>query len=677
MRFSLTAVAVFSVAMLTAPGVVLGQEAEEPPEAVELEEFVVTATRRKIPIAEAPRSVTVVGEEDVEASAAEKLDDILRNVPGVMVESHHGLDSPPRRTVSLRGVGPEQVRTLVLLDGVPLNSMYNGWVEWSRVPKDDVEQIEIVRGPASSLYGSSALGGVINIITRRPEKPSETVAQFGYGSMNTWNPRIAQSGRRGSFSYSLSAGFETTDGYIAEKTPQPYNIKRDREEADLRAKFIWDLDGTSSLTLGLGGHQATRGHGREFFRLIDCDSFDAHAKYRRDFGGKDFEATLFFTHQLWEAWFDSPMDGYTSKVREEEIAFPNYGAILHSNIKLGGSNTMTIGGDFRHGEVESVPTFLAGPPRSAGSEGKQDHFSIFVQDEFRSPDERLLLTFGGRVDHVTAYDGSAFDDDGPGPIVDYDNDYARERWTSFNPQVSMAYHLNDDTKLRASIGRGFRAPSLYDLYTTVARGPNLYQSNPNLGPESLVSYEVGVDHHFSPGLLGRATLYHSDAADYIGRVNIVGTTYQYQNVSEVDMNGIELELKYRISDFWSCNASYTYNSSKIDSFITNPALEGNDLPYTPNHTATAGAVFSDPGRFNLSMSANIVGDRYSDETNSAAGEFSSYMTFDMKIWKTLGKSTYSLGVENLFDVEYEPIAAAGEVLVAPGRVVNASVKVTF
>jgi len=671
MRYPLTAVAVVGAAMLGAAGAALGQGTEEPPEAIELEEFVVTATRRKIPITEAPRSVTVVGEEDVEASAAEKLDDILRNVPGVMVESHHGLDSPPRRTVSLRGVGAEQIRTLVLLDGVPLNSMYNGWVEWSRVPKDDVEQVEIVRGPASSLYGSSALGGVINIITRRPEKPSETVAQVGYGSMNTWNPRMAQSGRRGNFSYNLSAGFEKTDGYVAEKVPQPYNIKRDREEADLRAKFMWDLDGTSSFTLGLGGHQATRGHGREFFRLNDCDSFDAHAKYRRDFGGRDFEATLFFTHQLWEACFDTPMDGYTSKVREEEITFPNCGAIVHSSIKLGGSNTMTVGGDFRHGEVESVPTYLT-VVRSAGSEGKQDHFSLFVQDEFRSPDERLLLTFGGRVDHVTAFDGSAFDTGIP-----FSDVYPRERWTSFNPQVSMAYHLNDDTKLRASIGRGFRAPSLYDLYTTIQRGPNLYQSNPQLGPESLVSYEVGVDRHFTPGLLGRATLYHSDAEDYIGRVSIAPATYQYQNVSEVDMNGIELELKYRISDAWSCNASYTYTSSKIDSFAGNPALEGNDLPYTPNHTATAGAVFSAPGRFNLSMSANVVGDRYSDETNSAAGEFSSYITFDMKIWKTLGKATYSLGVENLFDVEYEPIAAAGEVLVAPGRVVNASVKVSF
>ena len=177
------------------------------------------------------------------------------------------------------------------------------------------------------------------------------------------------------------------------------------------------------------------------------------------------------------------------------------------------------GGDFRYGDYEWEPKFLT-VPRTARSEGKQHHFSLFVQDELRTSDERLVLVFGGRVDRVTAYDGSAFDNDPPGAIPAYDDDYGTEHWTSFNPQVSTAYHLRDDTKLRASIGRGFRAPTLAGLYRTITRGPNLYGSNPELGPETLVSYEAGVDHHFTPEITGRATVYHSDAEDYIAQIKV-------------------------------------------------------------------------------------------------------------------------------------------------------------
>ena len=148
-------------------------------------------------------------------------------------------------------------------------------------------------------------------------------------------------------------------------------------------------------------------------------------------------------------------------------------------------------------------------------------------------------------------------------------------------------------------------------------------------------------------------------------------------MSDVDMDGIELELRYRISDTWSCHASYTYNRSKVVSFAGRPELEGNDLPYTPNHTGTAGLVFSDPGLFNLSMKANAVGERYSDEENSSAGKLSDYVTLDLKIWRTFGKATFSLGVANVFDVEYEPRVTPWAVLVAPGRVITGSASIRF
>lgn len=259
--------------------------------AIRLGEVVVTATRREIPVEEAPASVTVIERDEIQSSPAEKVDDILRNVPGMVVESHHGLDTPPRRSVSLRGVGPEQARTLILVDGIPINNMNNGWVEWSRIPKDDIERIEIVRGPASSLYGSNALGGVINIITRRPVKPSRTVLRFTYGSWDTWTTTVTQSGKLDDFTYYLSSEYYRTHGYVAEREPQDYNIRRFRREPNLMGRFTWAPDELTLLTLGLGSHLARRGHGREYFWL-DYDSKDGYLRYHRDLEGYDLEGTV-------------------------------------------------------------------------------------------------------------------------------------------------------------------------------------------------------------------------------------------------------------------------------------------------------------------------------------------------------------------------------------------------
>src|SRR5713101_3546322 len=184
-------------------------------DAERLEPVVVTATRTEQRLGEAPASVSVLTREDISQTAAQSLDDLLRQVPGFSLfrRSSSLVGHPTTQGVSLRGIGPSGAsRALVLLDGIPINDPFGGWVYWDRVPLQSVEQVEVVRGGGASVWGNYALSGVINIITRRP---TERAAFFegSYGTSDTRHADLLLTEALGPFRLSLEGTYFTTDGY--------------------------------------------------------------------------------------------------------------------------------------------------------------------------------------------------------------------------------------------------------------------------------------------------------------------------------------------------------------------------------------------------------------------------------------------------------------------------------
>ena len=238
---------------IAAPTMAEDASTEKSPETVRLDEIVVTATKTERRSETLPVSVGIINEEDIARSAAYRTDDLLRELPGVYVRSYQGiLSSSTTNDVGIRGLTGED-RVLVLKNGIPINDPYGGAVEFNEVDIADIKKIEIVRGPGSALYGSNAMGSVINIVTKKPDEGIQTSAKIGYGDMNTWTGSAANSGGFGKFGYYVSGNYLKSDGYIdvVEENRKPYHTEKEVERYNLSGKLYYAPDDTSSLALSL------------------------------------------------------------------------------------------------------------------------------------------------------------------------------------------------------------------------------------------------------------------------------------------------------------------------------------------------------------------------------------------------------------------------------------------
>ncbi|GAB6039464.1 TonB-dependent receptor plug domain-containing protein [Endothiovibrio diazotrophicus] len=223
-------------------------------EAVDLGTVVVTATRTEREVADVPASVSVITAEEIARSNARSADELLQELAGVDVRHGIGpLSVGTSNKVILRGMGGlTEARALLLIDGVPVNEVYNGGVEWNLIPVEDIRRIEVVRGASSALYGSNAMGGVINILTKRPTAERQVRAVVGYGGMNTRDGSLAVSGTDGRLGYRLSGSVMRSDGYdpLQAKDRKATSIDKGSEQENLRGSVTFDLGDAASLELG-------------------------------------------------------------------------------------------------------------------------------------------------------------------------------------------------------------------------------------------------------------------------------------------------------------------------------------------------------------------------------------------------------------------------------------------
>ncbi|MFH1227785.1 MAG: TonB-dependent receptor [Planctomycetota bacterium] len=642
-------------------------------EPAKVEEVVVTAPRIERHADDVPASITIITNQDIKSSPFEKVDDILRNFSGVNVNCHYAMNIVSgNRPVNLRGTGGYGERTLVLVDGIPQNNPYNGWVEWSQISKESIERIEIMRGPASALYGSSAMGGVINIVTKKPSQPRQTVLEQTSGSMNTLLSKLAQSGKSGKFSYCLNGEYEQTDGYIGTDPRKSYDTERFRKEGRISSRLTYELDKDSEVSLGFLHYYAKKGGGREFMYGYN-DNDHVWLNWSRDVGSVKWLATLKSNHDKWTNLYDGSSP-YNYLYRKETIPASGAGGSIQSTINLPGRQTMVLGIDYDRNGIDIKNKYYT-VVRTGGAKGTQTLTALFLNDEISFLDGRLIADLGGRYDLIKSYDGENWDTN-PAPLQPYANDFRSHDWSRFSPKGGLVYHLSKITTLKTSIGTGFRAPSLYELYTPYTRGALSIEANPQLKPEKILSYDAGVEHRFMDDLLGKLTIYQSNAGDYIDYFTITPTNWKRDNVTEVKIQGIETSLEFRFAKEWTAVSGYTYNKSQIMEYTTDPTVENNYLANTPRNIFRYSINYSNPELFEFQAVYNYNGKRYDNNQNTA--KLNSYSTFNISLARQFGKhSRFSLDVQNLFDKDYTVYKATTYDIISPGRVVNLLVNVSF
>lgn len=650
---------------------------------IKLDEISVTATRTVRPIIDVPSSVTVINTEQIEASPFERVEDILRTEVGIDNVRHYGFQTGGiRGPIDMRGVtGGITQRTLMLIDGVPQNDNANnsiGWIAWSQIPKDAIERIEIVRGPSSALYGSEGLGGVINIITKKPKETREASLTFKYGESDTHSEEAFFSQKFDRFGILLNGQYEESDGFYMVEPEQDYDIERYRRSNRFLAKLSYDIDDMSDISFGFLRYEHKMNKGREFF-YGEKEDYRYWIEYSRNGQKLDWKALAYVNDDDKTAYIDEKSDPLMYKAVNREERFPvlTWGAELQSSINFSETSVLTIGAAYKDVHFETEYIYLAGD-REYEAGGDQSFISPFLNYEKKFFDDQLIFNVGGRYDFIESDNGKERDTGLSKGYGKYDNVYPEKTWEEFSPKGGVVFRPDKNTAIRASIGSGFRAPTLFELYKTHTRGTGVTIANPDLEPEKIVSYELGAERVFFDTVWARITYYQSSAEDLIASriVNASKRWYERDNLDEVKIHGAEVELKWAATDWLSLFANYTYNSTRIKKDPVNPENEGNLIDDYPKHKARAGVMYSDPRILDVNLSYNYRGKRYQDIENTI--ELKDFSTFDLSVSRKLFNYVkLSLTVENIFDKKYIFGEYEDYDSVSPGRIVMGKVKFRF
>ena len=674
------------VLVLAAPVTAQDPSPEEPPR---LEPVVVTPSRLEQRAGEAPASVTVIGREAVRESASQTVDDLLRQVPGFSLfrRSSSIVAQPTTQGVSLRGIGPSGTsRALVLLDEVPINDAFGGWVYWSRIPLLGIEQIEVVRGGGSSVWGNYAVGGVVHALTHRPEQRAALV-EASYGSHDTKHVDVWLSEVHGPLRISLEGAHFDTDGYhivpsgqrgaIDEPADSRHWVFNGRAEADL----------SRDLTLFVSGNylDEARGNGTPLqFNETNSGQIAAGGRLRTPAG--DWRLTAYGQFQEFRSTFSAQALDRNSETLalDQTVPTASYGGWLGWS-RTFGTHLLSAGLDTRwvDGETDE-DVFAAGAfLRTRVTGGRQLITGLYVQDVWR-PHPAWELVGGVRADWWRSDDGFRRDTPPPAGVPPRQTFDDIDRLL-VSPRVAALVHVTPTTDVRASVYRGFRVPTLNEQYRLFRVRNDVTTANPGLEPEILTGGELGAQQRWGP-LEARVTGFWNEVQDLVANVTLTtpvadcpaGTTCrQRQNLELARIRGVEAELELRLARRWRLLGSYLFTDARVVDAPQQPGLEGNRLAQVPRHAGTVGVRFTHAALFTAVVQTRIVGDQFEDDLNTLT--LGSYVVFDVFLSRALTRwSELFVSVENLLDKEYAVgRTTEGVTTIGAPRLVRGGVRLSF
>lgn len=676
-----------------------------------LETVTVTASRSEQRVMDVPASVNVLTSEEIRQSPAVVADDVLRQIPtfSLFRRTSSLSSNPTSQGVSLRGIGPSGVsRTLVLIDGVPFNDPFGGWVYWTRVPLESVERIEVVDGSSSSLYGNYAMGGVINIVSGRPSRRTiEFKPQYG----NHGSPKLDLFGSDvwGKVGVTVDGSVFDTDGFPAVIASERGIVDNNATVKFHNINVKLDFRPTDRVNafFRTGYFSEDRGNGK-ILEVNDTRWKSASGGVRIQLpGGSDLQASVFSDFAKFHATFvavtpPSATVAARSIVRlstDQRVPTDAVGGMVQWSKALAPSNYFSVGADWRWIDGDSqedsfsaAPGAVAPPVQQAVlalqrvSGGTQRSAGVFVQD-ILAPLSALSITLGARLDHWRNYDAHNLETSVPSGAPTANNRLLPDRDdTVVSPRVAAVYHVSDRANVWGAVSSGFRAPTLNELYRGFRVGSVQTLANDQLGPERLVGGEVGASVAPIKNVTVRSTWYDNRVRKPVSNVTITtsgaNVTQQRQNLGRTEIWGVQSDAEYRLGSSWRVVGAYLFNHATVEENAANPALVGKYIPQVPKHRGSLQVAYSNSKVATVAFGVQFAGRQFDDDQNSRTvpGEadpgLPGYAVADLKLSRTLTRNLdVFFGIQNMFDQQY--IVGTLPTTIGSPRLVNGGARIRF
>ncbi len=633
----------------------------------EFDEIEVTATKTSRTLSEIPGRVDVLTSDMMATVPSLTLVDKIRAVSGINTSSSFGMFTM-RPNVTLRGLsGEDQSRTLVMIDGIPINNSDTGGVNWNSVHTGSVRQVEVYKGPGSSLYGSNAMGGVINIITQTPDVSFSGSAGISYGTFNTLQNHIHINSRPNDrLSLQLGAFYNYSDGYIT--TPDSLRTDFDKaryvDDKGFNGRVTYKIRELLEITAGYDLFLNDRGEGRQIREPGMYRKFDQNRARLNIRGEQDdfrYSLNMFFQREDYFRVSERERSGEYSRFNVESDR-DDWGVSLDLFQDVG-AHSLTAGVEAKIGSVDGGD-FYQTSDDVVINRGKMRFLSGYFQDEISLMDNRMHAQLGIRYDYVTFYDGF-FEATTP-RLSGYNGELDTNNWSTFSPRAAIRFTPERSLSGYISYARGFRASILDDLSRTGILWGRDKIANPELGPETLDNYEIGMDIRPVWNMIISPSLFYSRGSDFLYFVEMEDddSVFRRENVSSVRIAGAEVDLRYFISDNLTFTASYTRHLSEILSFPERPDLEGNVLTFAPGHQLK-GSVSWNSRLANIGIYALYKGSQYITDDNSEKIE--PYTTMDIIVSRRFMES-FSLSVEVMDILDNRHMETIVDM--SPGRMLN-------
>lgn len=662
---------------------------------IEIDKINVTASKTELTLEQTPSSISIISSDEIKNRNPLTFDDVLSDVQSVTIFKTSGINV---QSLSIRGSsdvagGGIGNRVLLLLDGRPSLTGDSKGALWSLIPLSIIDRTEIVKGAFSSLYGSSAIGGVVNVITKKPTYKPFMSVNFNYGFYEKLNDSLKYTDKLLSFkgadifysntfeklAYLINFDYKQNDGH-AQQT--------DYEFYSGLAKMMFDVLRNRDLEVTL---QYTKSNGAfpHYWRKDPgklADPFKTSLIYLGDRISKETQsADVFYTavpssnikyssrfyyYKLYSLSYYNPNNFVSQQYAppgqplETTIKSYNFGNISQFDYQLSKRNYLIAGIDFQWNVVRSNPESIL-----YGNQ-QMNNFALFIQDQHK------IITDKSNKPILSTTAGIRFD---------YNKFVGMNQFFQVSPKLSFLlapnfnYELLKNTSFRFLIGRAFRAPSIAEQYFKKELfGGFDFIFNPNLKPEEMVSVEVGFRKQYDERFTLDFSAYINEYNDLIQYVNIGGNIngpFQVQNIAKARIKGLEFLIDYSSSFNFikeTLGYSFEFNYSLIDARDLSDKRANEYLPYKPKHIINFSSEINYSG-FNF----NITG-KYLSKVDEVLffkyEEPDGYFTMDMKLSKWLfNKATIFVAVNNLLNTSYQEL----ERIQAPNRSFNSGMRIEF